>query len=290
MIGSSYKIATVWGIPIKIHISLLILLVIVIMRTGGLNSGFVRYILLLEALIFTSIALHELGHSFVAIRKGCKVREITLMFMGGAAQMEQIPARPRDEVLMAVAGPAVSVMLGLLGWFGGSLLSGPLPALGSVLRLAGSVNLILAAFNMLPAFPMDGGRVLRAALTPRKGRLQATYIASRFGRIVAGIFILVGIFGVKGVAIFPPLNFVLVAVGFFIFAAAGREFRMVQIEETMRRQAYGAHATAWSAPPWPDVDDPDLENKVIIGPPPFANGPPSTTDIKPARKPSPFWR
>lgn len=277
MFGSSYKIATIWGIPIKIHMSLIILLLIFAITmafSGGLNA--ILIVLFLELCIFISIALHELGHSFVAIRKGCRVREITLMFIGGAAQMENIPTRPKDEFLMAVAGPAVSIFLGLLLIKGGDYLPlraayWPVPLVRNlaircnIVQFLGIINLALAAFNLLPSFPMDGGRVFRALLTPRLGRLRATFIAARLGKIMAVFF---GIYG------FLAHYWLLVLIAFFIYTAAGNEYRLVQIQEAVKQHGFGF------IPPFGNRWDSHNDNdKVIIGPPPYEDGPGSQSDI-----------
>ncbi len=301
MLKSEYRIGRVWGIPIKIHVSLLLLLVYLAtrgaiggMRSAGVLGGMlsVLFILLLEFLVFTSIALHELGHSFVAIRKGCRVREITLMFIGGAAKMDQIPKRPLDEFLMAIAGPVVSVVLGGIGMSLAVLLGkaeGAWAYLGIVFFYAGLVNLILAGFNLLPAFPMDGGRVFRALMTPRYGRLKATYLASRLGRFVAVCFFIVGLFGLKGVAIFPPGNPFLVLISVFIFITAGREYRMVQFEELMKKRGFGAAWPGMNPPPMPEDERGD--DTVLISPPPYEGGPDARSELHhDARNESPFSR
>jgi Zn-dependent protease len=279
--GSSYKIATVWGIPIKLHVSLLFLLGYFALRYGMRGGPMaIGYILLLETLIFASIALHELGHSFVAIRKGCRVREITLMFIGGAAQMERIPPRPWDEFQMAIAGPLVSLTLGAAGYFGGQrIFMLGLPFLGSAVMTAGLVNFFLAGFNLLPSFPMDGGRILRALLSRRMGRLRATRAAARTGRTLAVIF------GVLGFLANPP-NWVLVVIAFFVFSAAGNEYRMVEMEERLREQGYDAWGDAPSDDGLPDHDD-DTD-RVRISPPPYREGPPREADIEPAGDDDPF--
>jgi Zn-dependent protease len=309
MLKSEYKLGHVWGIPIKIHISLLVLLVFMASRWGmaGMESGGFRgglqsvlQVLLLELLVFGSIALHELGHSFVAIRKGCRVHEITLMFIGGAAKMDRMPSKPRDECLMAIAGPAVSLLLGGLGM----AISIPLmyqfhgywPArLGSVVFYAGLVNLILAGFNLIPAFPMDGGRVFRALMTPRHGRLKATYFASRLGRALAVAFLIIGLFGLEhvrifGLVLFRPGNLILIMISGFIFITANREYRMVQVEELMKQRGFGG---AWPGgmppPPPPDRDD----ETVHISPPPYAKGPDAHTELhqtETQRSDNPFSR
>jgi len=286
--GSSYRILTIWGIPIKIHMSLIILLIVFalpMVLSGG--PAALVWLLYVEAAIFTSIALHELGHSFVAIRKGCRVREITLMFIGGAAQMEQIPSRPRDEFEMAVAGPAVSIVLGLLCWFGGATLPlekmlWPLPFVRkavpcNLVQLPGLINFALAFFNLIPSFPMDGGRVLRSLLTPRLGRLRATFIAARLGKIIAVLF------GIHG---FFSRQWMLVVIAFFIYTVADKEYRLVQFQEQAQRPA------GTPPPPPPGAAPPDEAggDQVIVGPPPYRDAPDSRPRVRPAGRRNPFRR
>jgi Zn-dependent protease len=273
MFRSGYKIATILGIPIRIHISLMVMLLFFV-RDFSLVWGVV-----LGLGLAASIVLHELGHSIVAIRKGCRVREITLMFIGGAAQMERIPTRPMDEFLMAVAGPTVSLVLGFaLIFLGGRL---PLPHLPQVpinaLQLLGYINFALVVFNLLPAFPMDGGRVFRALLTRKMGRLRATFVASRVGKFMAVMFGIYGFFA-------TPTRWILVAIAFFIYIAAGNEYRMVQMQEAVR-QAGG------QAPPSRGGFDPVLEDEdVVVGPPPYRRGPASRTPVHSSDEDTPFRR
>jgi Zn-dependent protease len=262
---SSFKIARVWGIPIRLHVSLALVVVLLVLRYGPLTG------LLLEAALVLSIVLHELGHSLVALRKGCRVREITLLCIGGAAQMERIPTRPLDEFLMALAGPAVSFAIGLLCVLAGPHL--PLPHVRgypvNLVEVVGWGNFGLVTFNLLPSFPMDGGRVLRAALTPRLGRLRATFIAARLGRILSILF---GVYG------FFTDNWILVFIAFFVFTAAGNEYRHVQMQEAAARTP----PFSW-APPGaedePGVPPPDDET-VTIGPPPYGDADESSARIR----------
>lgn len=265
MAGLSYQIGRVWGIPIRIHISLLLVLFYAISRFGLLMG------ILIEIGFAASIVLHELGHSIVAIKKGCKVRSINLLFIGGAAQMEDIPVRPMDEFLMAIAGPAVSVILGLLLIFFGGY--APLPnvhaSLGlNPLEFLGAVNIGLAVFNLIPSFPMDGGRVLRALLARRVGRLRATFIAARIGRILAVIFGLSGYFGIRG--LIPPRDWGLIAIAFFVFISAGNELRIVRMQEMMK--TFGG--------PFGDIDNIDNSDSVVVGPPPYEDGRKDRTQIQ----------
>ena len=261
MFKSSYKIATVAGIPIKIHISLLVM-VLVLAGRFGLVTG-----IILELGLVISIVLHELGHSLVAIRKNCRVREITLMCIGGAAQMEKIPTRPLDEFLMAIAGPAVSLALGfgcvyLGAWTAWLPVVKGIPL--NIIQLLGYINIGLVIFNLIPAFPMDGGRVLRAAMTPKLGRLRATFIAARLGKILAVLF------GIRG---FFMHDWILVLIAFFVYIAAGNEYRAVQVHEAIKRGQFNwagfEHVYGAEEP----------EDQVIIGPPPYAQGRDSKADL-----------
>lgn len=254
MFTGSYKIATVMGIPIKVHISLLLMVLFL-----SADFGFFYGLLLTFGLVI-SISLHELGHSAVALRKGCRVREITLMCIGGAAHMERIPTRPRDEFLMALAGPAVSLVLGIAGVYGGAHLGlPPIRSFGlNIVQVVGVINLALVIFNLLPSFPMDGGRVFRALLTPKLGRLKATHVAARLGQIMAIVFGFYAFFS-------EPRRWFLIAIAFFIYIAAGNEYRMVEMEETAR-----GRYRPWEPPePEDDFEVPPDDDSVIISPPPY---------------------
>jgi Zn-dependent protease len=276
MFNASYKIATIFGIPIKLHASVIILLFMY------MSDFSFPYGILIAAGILTSICLHELGHSLVAMSKKCRVREITLMFMGGVAQMESIPRKPVDEFLMAIAGPIVSVSLGVaLIVTGLRFPLPPIPELGrtgfpffgvvswNFFFFLGVVNCFLAVFNMIPAFPMDGGRVLRAGLTPFLGRLKATRIAVGIGKFSAVAF---GIWGFM-----EPFSFWPMALGLFIYFAANQEYRMVLMQERGRpfgfwdwvRKASGQQTAAEK------VD----QDQVTISPPPYERGPSSRSSL-----------
>ena len=247
---SAFKIARVWGIPIYAHITLLIVLPIIALNIAQMAGASFLWGLTGAVGFFASIVLHELGHSLVALRKGCRVREIMLLPIGGVAQLDRMPTRPRDEFQVAIAGPAVSLALALLGRVLASLtaaLSWRAPA--QVLALLSGINLMLALFNLLPSFPMDGGRIFRAWLTPKLGRLAATHIASGVGRFMAVVFGLVALFK------FDPF---LLLIALFIYQAAGAEYRMVRRQES---------SPPWSAaePAWPGDDD-----GITVSPPPYA--------------------
>ncbi len=175
--------------------------------------------------IFGSVALHELGHSVVARAKGGYIHEIILYPFGGAAKISNIPQRPTDEILVALAGPAVSLALAVLF----SQIKGLAPL--------GYLNGMLFLFNVLPVFPMDGGRVLRAVLAAKKNRVEATRIAATVGKYFCGLFIWIGLFGLNVHVQFFGLefgpfgrNFMLMFIGFYIYRAGQMEYRMVLME------------------------------------------------------------
>ena len=223
MVNNAISIGSVWGIPIRLHISLLIVVALLSLLSG---SGILA-ILVLAIGIFGSVALHELGHSVVARAKGGYIHEIVLYPFGGAAKISNIPKRPVDEIFVALAGPAVSLIL----WMLFRSIAG--------LQFLGYVNGMLFLFNVLPVFPMDGGRVLRAALTLKKGRVEATRIAATVGKYFCGGFIWVGLFGLQiqllgFIGPYEP-NFMLAFIGFYIYRAGQMEYRMVRMENQINR-------------------------------------------------------
>jgi len=208
------SIGCVLGIPIRLHISLLIALPFIMSYFPSKSFG----LRLVGAVgLFMSVALHELGHSVVAQAKGIRIIEIMLYPFGGAAMMSSIPKRPLDEVLVAVAGPAVSFLLAVTGI--GLYIFYKIPL---TLEL-GIINLGLFIFNLIPAFPMDGGRVLRALLSMKIGRLKATKMAANIGSFFSLLFVVGGLFYLH--------DFMLAFIGGYIYFVGQAEYRMV-------RQAY----------------------------------------------------
>ena len=226
------------GIPVRLHYSLVILpLLLLSGSTLTATADSTRYhlpvgvALLLSVGIPFSILLHELGHCVVARHFGSGTRDILLTPIGGIAFIRNMLFAPRAECLMALAGPAVSLILGLVFAIGAVLLWG----LGMAFGLSGSIyttllilfqslsaiNIMLVLFNIIPAFPMDGGRVLRALLASRVGLEKSTLIASRLGKLLSIVFIVMGLIlpGMPGLIIIGPL----------IYIAADREYRMVRM-------------------------------------------------------------
>ncbi len=205
---SALKLGTIRGIPIRLHITLLAVFALMLLRFGwmGIPAG---------VILFGSVLLHELGHSVVAQRYGIRIASIDLHLLGGMAMMTEMPRTPRQEILIAAAGPLVSFLLGLL-FVGLSFLLGASLNMGApgpvdLLAYAAAVNVAMAVFNLVPALPMDGGRIFRAALQRRMGRLQATRVAATVSRAFGVVFIAVGLlFGQLSLALIGGLLFLMV--------------------------------------------------------------------------------
>jgi Zn-dependent protease len=169
--------------------------------------------------LFACVALHELGHSYIAHKNGIIIRSITLYFFGGVSAVEEIPRNPRLELQMAFAGPAVSGVIGLISILLASLLPES-SAAGIMLWTLGLMNIILMAFNLIPAFPMDGGRLLRAWLATRMPYIRATRNAAGIGKIFAILMFVLGVF---------TFNFMLLFVAFFVYVGASEEEKATEI-------------------------------------------------------------
>ena len=247
---SATRIATLAGIEIKIHVTFGIILVIGAVQWGiPHGAAGAAFGAALMAALFVCVVLHELGHSLVARAFGLPVKEIVLLPIGGVARMDRNPEKPVHELLISVAGPLVNVAIAgaLLAAAGARL--GPLDAAGLVARLKGapsvdtalvwllSVNVMLFAFNMIPAFPMDGGRVLRALLWMAMGFGPATRIAAGVGQAAA---VGLGLWGLLAGNLFLAL------IAVFVFLGAGQERAEEQarvVLGTLRvGDAYNRHA------------------------------------------------
>ncbi len=224
----SFSIARIAGIDIKVHATFFLILVFGALQWGGPHGApGAAFGILLMLLLFACVVLHELGHSLVAKAFGIPVREIVLLPIGGVAQLQKNPEKPLHELLIAVAGPLVNVAiagglwLGVTRVFPGGIdpktlspdtLAAPSPQ--ALLLWLFAANVSLAVFNMIPAFPLDGGRVLRALLAMVMGFPKATRTASTIGQAIA---VALGLFAVLNGQLF------LAFVAFFIFMGAGSE-------------------------------------------------------------------
>jgi Zn-dependent protease len=193
----SWRLGKAFGFPIEINLSFLLLLGVVFLAFGGLVG------VVIVSLAFASVLLHELGHALVARRLGVSVSGIELSFFGGAAKMVNLPNTANHEVAIAAAGPAVSLALAGLG-----LGLGALTGL-SIFAWIGWTNLILAAFNLIPALPMDGGRILRALLTRKLDFVRATDVSVAVSRVAAIGFAILGLMGAYQLLFLAPFLWVL---------------------------------------------------------------------------------
>lgn len=220
----SLRIGRLAGIDIFVHATFVLILAWVGLleyRATGTTAGALGGVVFVLA-VFGIVVLHELGHALAARRYGIGTRDITLLPIGGVARLERMPREPAQELVIALAGPAVNVVLAAALWFLlGAISVDPLRADVGILATDGFlsrmfwVNVVLAVFNMIPAFPMDGGRVLRALLAMRLPYARATAVATRFGKFFA---ILLGIGGM-----FYLDNPFLVFIALFIWMAAAGE-------------------------------------------------------------------
>ncbi len=220
MLGKPIRLGRLFGIDLTISWSFLVLVVGLSLYMAFRSSNFLLGLLtgtISLALVFASVLAHELGHSLVARRLGVRIQEIELHFFGGAAKMLDAPKSPREEIWIAAAGPAVSFILA--GAFWGLTTVGV--AIGGVVGALASVNLILGAFNLIPALPTDGGRILRSVLALKLGTLQATRIAVKVARVAT--------LGVGIVGLFTG-QFFLLAIAVFLWVLGTRELAMAEGE------------------------------------------------------------
>lgn len=241
MLKNSITITKVAGIPIRIHVSFLLILPffswviasnigqIASMAGVNLENIILNPLLIgfmLSVMLFISVTFHEISHSLVAKKKGIEINSITLMLLGGIAQMDDDFQEPKDEALMALAGPLFSLAFGVLLLF---IIRPVITGLNADIRLMvyylGYINIFLAIFNLLPAFPSDGGRVLRSLIALKTSHYQATKIATTVGK---GFALLMGFYG------FLYGQIILMLIAFFIYIGASQEK-----ETSLMRDVFG---------------------------------------------------
>jgi len=225
----SFKIGSVWGIPIELHITFILLMAAIFILSYPQ-----LYLFILIMFLFVFVVIHELSHSIVARHYKIKVRKIVLYPIGGVSEIEEIPEKPSIEWRMAIAGPLTSFAIGavLFGLDQIVLIETPSTAFAPALNTAGSLmldlavlNFFLGAFNLIPAFPMDGGRILRAFLAERMNFSDATKYAAFIGRFFGILMAITGIF----------YNLWLIIIGVFIYIGASEEMEQTIVSTVLAR-------------------------------------------------------
>ncbi len=230
----SLYLGSPWGIKVFVHWTFLILIAWIFISYYRLGQGFTEALtgVLFILVLFTCVVLHEFGHALTARRFKIVTKDITLYPIGGISNLERIPSKPSQEFQVAIAGPIVNLVIAAVLWI-------LLKSAGHVftfentrdIRLTGAdfgmnliyVNILLAVFNLIPAFPMDGGRVLRSLLSMKIDHSKATKVAAMIGQILAIAFVFLGFF----------YDFWLIFIGLFIFLGAGAESRVEELKHAL---------------------------------------------------------
>ncbi|MFC7167342.1 M50 family metallopeptidase [Halospeciosus flavus] len=267
----SFKVGSAFGIPIKLDLTFLLILPVFAWLIGSqveqlaqmlnttfgagldvamLTAGSTPWLLGVAAAVglFTGVVLHELGHSVVAQHYGFPIESITLWIFGGVANLSEQPEDWKQEFFIAVAGPVVSVVLGVVCWVALQAFPPSLDLLRFVFGYLALMNVVLAAFNLLPGFPMDGGRVLRALLARKRSFARATQIAAEVGKAFALLLGLVGLLG---------WNLILIGIAFFIYIGASSE-----AQQTVMKAAFQDVQVADVMTPAQDVKTVDPDTSV----------------------------
>ena len=238
MFPRKIKVCNAFGIPVYLDFSLIILLILFVTDGGPFTLSISCALMLL-----VSITAHELGHALTARAFGYGTRDITLSLLGGCASLIALPRKAWQEFLTAIAGPAVSFVLSALAFL--ALLFIPLDGWTRyLLSYTVWMNLILGVFNLLPGFPMDGGRVFRSVMRAFLSRARATYIAMIVGR---GVAILLGLWGLHRIVNGGGWGFVTILIAWMIWREGWREYQMARMEESTR--GWGNDWSARVSPP-----------------------------------------
>ena len=245
MFPRKIKVCTAFGIPVYLDFSLIILLLVFATDGGSFTLSMSCALMLL-----VSITAHELGHALTARAFGYGTRDITLSLLGGCASLIALPRKAWQEFLTAIAGPGVSFALAGLAFL--ALMFIPLDQWTSTLLFYTVwMNLMLGIFNLLPGFPMDGGRVFRSVMRAFMSRARATYIAMIVGR---GVAILLGLWGLHRIVNGGGWGFVTILIAWMIWREGWREYQMARMEESVRGWS-GDWSARISPPPYGGDDD-----------------------------------
>lgn len=270
----SWKIGTLFGIPIRLHLSMVLIPFLAFGWVSGSGPAALITAAALVVLLFGSVLLHELGHALVARRFGVRTADIILTPLGGMARVIDMPRRPRQEIAIAVAGPIVSLAIAGIAFVTSLLLyMAPIvpPVAFEGLGVLMWVNTMLGLFNLVPALPMDGGRILRGVLALKYDFLKATRIAARIGRVIAVV-------GGAAALYFLERPWLTIAIAVFVYFSAGMEERVAEWREAQRRaprsgpQVYTwtwtgrpGGTSGWSAPRQNTSQRPDWRGRSVDG-------------------------
>ena len=244
MFPRRFHICDAFGIPVYLDFSFVILLVLFMTDFGSFTYG-----LSFALVLAVSVTLHELGHALTARGFGYATRDITLSLLGGCASLTALPRKAWQEFLTAAAGPAVSFLLSGLAWL--ALLFLPISNqwMANVLYYSAWMNLILGGFNLLPGFPMDGGRIFRSVARIFTTRAKATFVAMWVGRAFA---VLLALRGFHSIMTHGSWGFISILIAWMIWREGWREYQMALAEESWGRWDYSARV---SPPPYGGDDD-----------------------------------
>ncbi|MFK7935159.1 MAG: site-2 protease family protein [Saprospiraceae bacterium] len=251
ILRGTFQIAKLFNIPVLVHWSfgLIIFWVMYIGGREGLDTKGMLWLGVFMLALFVCVILHEFGHALTARRYGVETRDIIISPIGGVARLNKLPENPLHEFFVAIAGPLVNVAIALLllpylFWLAennvetiGELLTRVLTSFPEKLQfrdyfipVLALLNISLAIFNLIPAFPMDGGRILRSLLALKFSRLTATKYASYLGRFFAALFVVYGLY--SG-------SFITALIGIFIYTMAANELRMVKVDDALQKSTVG---------------------------------------------------
>lgn len=239
MFESAWHVGTFAKIPVKIHWSFVLILVYVASTAASQGSGWMEITIEICFVLtmFLCVVLHEFGHALTAKQYGIQTEDIILLPIGGVARLRNLPEKPVQELIIAIMGPVVNVVIAiilfgyLIGTFGVEFFN--IDNIGNLsfsnwsgfIPLLLISNIMLVVFNMIPAFPMDGGRVLRALLAMGMGKLKATRIATLVGQAICIVLIIIGLYYEA---------YTLALIGVFIFFSATQEYRSVALDSVIR--------------------------------------------------------
>lgn len=235
----AFRIFSISGIPVRVHWTLLVVLPLLAASFGRNFAQAASFAdvapervsghpwlwgFALAIALFASVVVHELAHVFYARAKGGRVLDVTLWMLGGMSRLTEPPAKPRHEAMMAFVGPLASFAIALVASAAAMALGGVSFEAQFAFFYLAQLNIVLGVFNLLPAFPMDGGRILRALLAIRLGRQRATRIAAVVGKVFAAAFIVLGLLS---------FNLLLMIIGYFVYVGATAEAHDVRLKDEL---------------------------------------------------------